>query len=57
MVILYSIPLIVAVSLVYSASRYEPPVVIATHAVKTAGWIVGLMGAIYLILAAATTLL
>jgi hypothetical protein len=57
MTILYSIPLIVSVSLVYSASRYEMPVVILTHAVKVAAWIVGLMGAIYGILAAVMLML
>lgn len=57
MTILYSIPLIVAVSLVYSASRYEPPTVILTHAVKVGVWIVGLMGMIYAVLAAVTMML
>jgi hypothetical protein len=57
MTILYSIPLIVSVSLVYSASRYESPSVILTHSVKVAAWIVGLMGVIYGILAAVTMML
>jgi len=57
MTIIYAIPLIVSVSLVYSASRYEMPATILTHAVKVAAWIVCLMGVIYGVLAAVTMLL
>ena len=56
MTLLYSIPLIVSVSLVYAASRYEAPTAILTHALRMGALIVGLMGAIYAVLAAVTLL-
>lgn len=40
---LYSVPLVIAVSLVYSATRYEEWPEIARHALKTGVTIVGLM--------------
>ena len=46
----YSIPLIVAISLVYGATRHELMVPILHHAWRTAKWIVGFMLAIMAIL-------
>ncbi|MHB8970293.1 MAG: hypothetical protein ACYC3X_13690 [Pirellulaceae bacterium] len=46
----YSIPLIVAISLVYGATRHELMVPILHHAWRTAKWIVGFMLAIMVIL-------
>ncbi len=39
----FSIPLIVAISLVYGATRHEMMVPILHHAWRTAKWIVGFM--------------
>ena len=39
----YSLPLIVVVSLVYSATRHELPRPIAVGAVRMAAWIAGFM--------------
>ena len=46
----YSIPLIVAISLVYGATRHELMVPILHHAWRTAKWIIGFMLAIMAIL-------
>ena len=46
----YAVPLIIAVSLVYSATRYEPTSLILYHAVRTVVWIVGLMAAVLAVL-------
>ena len=46
----YSIPLIVAISLVYGATRHELMVPILYHAWRTAKWIIGFMLAIMAIL-------
>jgi len=45
--ILYALPLIVAVSLVYSGTRYEDTRFILSHALRTAIWIVVFMAIIY----------
>lgn len=42
----YALPLIVAVSLVYSATRYERLLPILNHAVRFGAWIVGFMAVI-----------
>ncbi|MBX7167489.1 MAG: hypothetical protein K1X74_14260 [Pirellulales bacterium] len=47
----YAAPLVVVVSLVYAATRHEAMTQILPHAGRTALWIVGFMGAIYLLLA------
>ena len=39
-----------AVSLVYSATRHEASGPILTHAVRVAIWIVGFMGAVFVVL-------
>ncbi len=44
---LYALPLIVAVSLVYSGTRYEEPPHIFAHAIRTALWIVLFMAIVY----------
>ena len=46
----YAVPLIIAVSLVYSATRHEELGLISTHAVRMGIWIVGFMAVIFVIL-------
>lgn len=46
----YAIPLVVAISLVYGATRHEQMVPILHHAWRTARWIVGFMAVIVIIL-------
>jgi hypothetical protein len=46
----YALPLIVAVSLVYSATRHEEVGPILAHAVRIGIWIVGLMAVIFAVL-------
>jgi len=46
----YAVPLIVAVSLVYAATRHEEMGVILRQAVRIGIWIVGFMAAIFVIL-------
>ena len=46
----YIVPLIVAVSLVYGATRHELPGPILHHAFKTAVWMLTFMGTIFAIL-------
>ena len=48
----YSVPLIVAISLVYGATRHELMVPILHHAWRTARWIVGFMAIVVAILIA-----
>ena len=48
----YSVPLIVAISLVYGATRHELMVPILHHAWRTARWIVGFMAIVVAILVA-----
>jgi hypothetical protein len=50
--LLYALPLIVTVSLVYSATRHEQLGPILLHAVRFAGWIVGFMALVMGILMA-----
>jgi hypothetical protein len=46
----YSLPAIIAISLVYSATRHEAIFPILHHALRTALWIAGFMAAFFLIL-------
>jgi hypothetical protein len=46
----YALPLIVAVSLVYAATRHEEPRAIVGHAARVALWIVGFMALIFAVL-------
>lgn len=46
----YALPLIIAVSLVYAATRHEEMAPILTHAGRLAMWIIGFMVAIFAIL-------
>lgn len=46
----YALPLIVVVSLVYSATRYERNDDILIGSVRSAVWICGFMGAIFVVL-------
>ena len=46
----YALPLVVAVSLVYAATRHERTELILQHAVRTAIWIVGFMAVVFVIL-------
>ncbi len=49
--LLYAIPLIVTVSLVYAATRHEEMAPILQHAVRVAVWIVSFMAIVFVILA------
>lgn len=46
----YALPLIVSISIVYAGTRHEDLRVIAEHAARVSGWIVGLMGLIWVVL-------
>ncbi len=46
----YALPLIVAISLVYAATRHERMRAILLHAGHTALWILGFMAAIFVLL-------
>ncbi len=46
----YAVPLVIAVSLVYAATRHEQIVPILRHAVRVALWIVGFMAVVLLVL-------
>ncbi len=46
----YAVPLIIAVSLVYAATRHEEIVPILMHAGRLALWITGFMAAIFIVL-------
>ena len=52
----YALPLIVAVSLVYAATRHEDTRFILRHAVRTAVWIVGFMAVVFVLLSLLTWL-
>ncbi len=47
----YALPLIVAVSLVYSATRNEAMEPILQNAARVGTWIVGFMGMVFVVLA------
>jgi len=46
----YAVPLIIAVSLVYSATRHEQMGPILVHATRIAIWIVGFMAVVFAVL-------
>lgn len=48
--LLYYVPLLVAVSLVYAASRHEDMQRVLRHALQTGYWITAFMGSIFLVL-------
>ncbi len=48
--LLYYVPLLVAISLVYGATRHEDMNLVLKHAGYTAYWITSFMGVIFLIL-------
>lgn len=48
----YAVPLVVAVSLVYAATRHEQIELILGHALRVAAWIVGFMGIVFLVILA-----
>ncbi len=48
--LLYYIPLVVAISLVYGGTRHEDMRLVVTHAFYTAYWITAFMGIIFAIL-------
>ncbi|MBN2024150.1 MAG: hypothetical protein JW809_15310 [Pirellulales bacterium] len=50
----YAVPLVIVVSLVYSAIRHEATVPILQQAWRTAVWITGFMAAIFIVLAIMT---
>ena len=50
MKIWYAVPLIVAVSLVYAATRHEDMRPIFPHAARTSAWIVAFMAVIFAVL-------
>lgn len=47
----YALPLVVAVSLVYAATRHEQIDLILEHALRIGAWIVGFMGVVLLVIA------
>lgn len=48
--LLYYVPLLVAISLVYGATRHEDMRLVLRHSVYTAYWITAFMGVIFFIL-------
>ena len=46
----YAVPLIVAISLVYAATRHERPRPILEHAVRFGSWVVGFMLVVFVAL-------
>jgi hypothetical protein len=46
----YALPLVVAVSLVYAATRHEAMSEIVRHATRVGGWIFGFMLVVFLVL-------
>lgn len=53
----YSLPLIVVVSVVYAATRYERPDDILVGSVRSIVWVCGFMGIIFAVLWAVSLLL
>lgn len=47
---LYYLPLIVTVALVFGATRHENTTLVLNHAWQTAKWITGFMGVIFVVL-------
>ena len=48
--LLYYVPLIIAISLVFGATRHEDTTLILRHAWLTGRWITGFMGIIFVVL-------
>ncbi len=48
--LLYYVPLIISISLVFGATRHENPQLILTHSFHTGRWITGFMGIIFALL-------
>jgi hypothetical protein len=48
--LLYYIPLIITISLVFGATRHEDTSLVLKHSAHTARWITGFMGIIFIIL-------
>lgn len=48
--LLYYLPLIVAVSLVFGATRHEDQTLILKHALGTARWITGFMAIVFVVM-------
>jgi hypothetical protein len=48
--LLYYVPLLVAISLVYGATRHEDMRLVLRHAMHTGYWITAFMGVIFLVL-------
>jgi hypothetical protein len=46
----YAFPLIVAVSLVYAATRHERAKPIFLHALRVGAWIIGFMAVVFIVL-------
>jgi hypothetical protein len=46
----FSLPLVVAVSMVYAATRHELMMPILQHAARSAFWIVGFMGIVFAVI-------
>lgn len=46
----YAVPLIIAISLVYGATRHEDIGPILRHSLRAAGWVSGFMFAIFVLL-------
>jgi uncharacterized membrane protein len=46
----YALPLVIAVSLVYAATRHEAMEPILRHAVRVGTWIVGFMAVVFVLL-------
>ena len=46
----YAVPLVVAISLVYAATRHERPLPILEHAFRFGSWVVGFMVVVFVIL-------
>lgn len=47
---LYYVPMIIAIALVFGATRHEDTSLILQHAWHTARWITGFMGVIFVVL-------
>ena len=46
----YALPLVIAVSVVYAATRHELTGPIVFHSVRVAGWILGFMALIFVVI-------
>ena len=46
----YALPLVISISLVYGATRHELVRPILDHAFRTAAWIVGFMGILFVVI-------